>query len=143
MKFSFPNTSGILVGFGLAINNVHTALANNGERLNENLESTGRGFDPSTTPSLPTLGLENVDDPLAAVDSVLLNFVINPIFFLAGGAAVIVIMYAAFQMIKGQGDEEGLTNTKNTLIWAFAGLALVLLSYTIVSNLIEIVLTEL
>lgn len=94
-------------------------------------------------PSLPTLGLEDVSDPLEAVDSVLLNYVINPIFFLAGGVAVIVIMYAAFQMIKGQGEEEAITNAKNTLIWAFAGLGLVLLSYTIVTNLVEIVLTQL
>jgi hypothetical protein len=104
---------------------------------------TDLGFKAETAPSLPTLGLENVKDPIQAVDSVLLNFVINPIFFLAGGVAVIVIMYSAFQLIKGQGEEEGLTATKNTLIWAFAGLALVLLSYTLVTNLVGIVLSEL
>jgi hypothetical protein len=101
------------------------------------------GFDSTKAPNLPTLGLENVNDPIKAIDSVLLNFVINPIFFLSGGVAVIVIMYAAFQLMKGQGEEEGLTNTKNTLIWAFAGLGLVLLSYAIVTNLVQIVLTEL
>lgn len=108
----------------------------------EDLELGEKGL-TDLAPSLPTLGLEGVNDPIEAVDSVLLNFVINPIFFLAGGVAVIVIMYASFQLIKGQGEEEGVTNAKNTLIWAFAGLALVLLSYTLVTNLTTIVLEQL
>lgn len=101
------------------------------------------GFDASNVENLPTLGLEGINDPVQAIDSVLLNYIINPIFILAGGAAVIVIMYSSFRLVASRGEEEGITAAKNALIWAFAGLALVLLAYTLVRNLAEIVLRQL
>ena len=101
------------------------------------------GFDPSTVRNLPTLGIEGEKDPVRVIDSVLLNYIVNPIFFLAGGTAVIVIMYSSFRIVVARGEEEGITAAKNALIWAFAGLALVVLSYTIVRNLIQIVISQL
>lgn len=98
-------------------------------------------IDPDT--NLPTFNIENSTDPLQVVDSVLLRYIINPIFFLAGGVAVLVIMYSSFRIVTSRGEEEGLTAAKNTLIWAAAGLALVLLAYTLVGNLVSIVLQQL
>lgn len=117
-----------------------------GEQPEEEKEGEGfsleeAGFKPGS--NIPTLGLEGEEDPLKVVDSVLLKYVINPIFFLAGGVAVLVIMYSAFRIIVARGEEEGITAAKNALIWATAGLALVLLAYTLVRNLVNIVVTQL
>ncbi|MDP2691061.1 MAG: pilin [bacterium] len=92
---------------------------------------------------LPTLGLEDEKDPVRAAESLLLNYVINPIFLVSAGVAVIVIFYASFRIIAARGEEEGLTAAKNTLIWAAAGLALIVLAYALVSNIAQIVLERL
>lgn len=103
--------------------------------------TTGIGVGNTGLPSnLPRLGLEGVTDPISAVETILLNYIITPIFVLAGGVAVIVIMYSAFQIITARGEEEGLSAAKTTLTWAFLGLGLVMLAYTIVSNLARIIL---
>jgi hypothetical protein len=90
--------------------------------------------------NLPTFGIENEKDPIRAFESILLNYIINPIFLLSGGVAVVVIMYSSFLIITSRAQEDSLTSAKTTLIWAFAGLALVILAYTIVSNLARIIL---
>jgi len=87
---------------------------------------------PTNVPQLSTNG---ATDPVRATESFMLRYIIRPIFFISGGVAVIVIMYAGFQIISARGEEEGITSAKTTLTWAFAGLALVVLAYTIVSNL--------
>lgn len=101
------------------------------------------GFKPGEKSNIPTLGLEKAKDPIKVVDTVLLKFVVNPIFFLAGGVAVVVIFYSSFRIMTARGEEEGLTAAKNALIWAFVGLALIVLAYTLVRNLVSIVLQQL
>lgn len=93
--------------------------------------------------SLPTLGLENVNDPVSLLETVMLNYIITPLFFLAGGVAVIVILYASFRLITARGEEDAVTAAKNTLIWAVVGLGLIMVSYTIVRNLAQIILNVL
>ena len=91
--------------------------------------------------NLPTLGLKDERDPIKATESLLVTYVINPIFLVAGGVAVIIIMYASFQIISSRGDEEaGLGAAKTTLTWALVGLGLIIASYTIVRNISSIIL---
>lgn len=107
-----------------------------GTSLEETLDNSGIEV-PS---NLPTLGLEGVNDPVEATEGILLNFVINPIFFISGGVAVIIIMYSAFRVVTSRGEEEGLEAAKKSLTWAFIGLGLIMLSYTIVRNVTGIIL---
>ena len=108
-----------------------------------------QGVNPSETGStpipgnLPTFELEKITDPVNALESFLLKYVLNPIFLLSAGIAVIMIIYASFQLISGRGQEESITSAKNILTWAIAGLALIMLSYTIVRNLAAIILDQL
>ena len=90
--------------------------------------------------NLPRLGLEGKSDPVEVVDSILLNYVVTPIFFLAGGVAIIVILYSAFRLVIARGEEEGVTAAKKALIWGIVGLGLVMLAFTIVSNIARIIL---
>lgn len=88
-------------------------------------------------PNLPTFekAFSGVKDPVQATESFFLNYIISPIFLLAAGVAVIMILYASFRIITARGEEEGITKAKTTLIWAAAGLALIMLAYTLVRNI--------
>lgn len=99
------------------------------------LKETFKGVGGTLPSNLPDLDLAGTTEPVAFVESVLLKFVINPIFFIAGGVAILVVMYSAARIIFARGEEEGLTAAKNTLTWAALGLGLILLSYTIINNL--------
>lgn len=108
------------------------ALATNGVNLQES------GFVPPG--NLPTFNLENEQSPVSAFERILLNYIIRPIFLVSGGVAVIVILYSSFRMISSRAQEDAVTSAKTTLIWAFVGLGLIVLAYTIVSNLARILL---
>lgn len=110
-----------------------------GISLEESFESSGTKLPGN----LPTFELGDETSPVRAFESILLDYVIYPIFLLAGGVAVIVIMYSSLVLITGRGQEESLTSTKTTLIWAFVGLGLIILAYTIVSNLASIIIETL
>ena len=98
------------------------------------LDATGNRF-PS---NLPKFQLEEKTEPIQAIESVFLRYIINPIFLISGGVAVIMILYAAARIITTRGEEEGLTAAKTTLTWAAAGLAVIMMAYTIVRNLSSI-----
>lgn len=109
-----------------------------GVSIEDLMKNTG-----GTLPSnLPKLNLSEVKDPVSWVEKFFLRYIINPIFLLSGGVAVIMILYSSFRIITARGEEEGLTAAKTTLIWAGAGLGLIMLSYTIINNLIRIFLEK-
>lgn len=101
------------------------------------LEELGKNVDLKLPPNLPTFekGFKGIKDPVKATESFFLNYIISPIFLLAAGVAVIMILYASFRIITARGEEEGITKAKTTLIWAAAGLALIMLAYTLVRNI--------
>lgn len=112
--------------------------AGQGVSIEDLMKKTG-----SQLPSnLPKLDLSEVKDPVSWVEKFFLRYIINPIFLLSGGVAVIMILYSSFRIITARGEEEGLTAAKTTLIWAGAGLGLIMLSYTIINNLIRIFLEK-
>ena len=90
--------------------------------------------------NLPRLGLGDTDDPIAALEGVMLNYVITPLFGLVAGVALVMVLYSAFRLVISRGEEEGITTAKTTLIWSAAGLALTLLAYTLVRNLSSLLL---
>ena len=110
--------------------------------LDEAIRGFGYGSTPILPGNLPRLGISGEKSPVKIAETFLLKFVINPIFLLAGGVAVIIIMYSAFRIITARGEEEGITAAKNALLWAIVGLALVLMAYTIVRNVAQIILTK-
>jgi len=92
------------------------------------------------TGNVPRLGIEGEGDPVKMVQKVLLNYVITPIFFVAGGVAVIIIIYSGFRIVIARGEEEGITVAKNSFLWALLGLGLIMVSYTLVRNLAELII---
>jgi len=55
------------------------------------------------------------------------------VFGLAGGIALIIVIYAGFQYIASQGNPQATSKAKNTIIDALIGLALIVASFGIIS----------
>lgn len=63
--------------------------------------------------------------------------VINIILYVAGTIAVIALIVGGSQYIFSFGSEQTET-AKKTVIWSLAGLAIIMVSYAIVHNIIRI-----
>lgn len=99
------------------------------------LDNTGLKFNEA----VPTLGLEGdkSEKPEEAVELLLLNYVVNPIFYLAGGVAVFMLIFYGARLLLFSGvNEEGLEAAKKNMLWVFVGLLLIVGSYTLVRNVV-------
>ena len=90
--------------------------------------------------NLPKLDIEGEKNPIKATETLLLNYVINPIFFIAGGIAIYMVVNAGFSLVISGVAESQLETAKKTLIWSGAGLLLIIGSYTLVRAILEFVL---
>jgi hypothetical protein len=136
---------GTLVAFVLIIL-LQAPVAYGGVSIKDALEDSGVSEDllnatqtnrdqSNTFGYLPTLDTDLDKDPVQLVETVLVNFVINPIFFISAGVAIFMIIWAAKSLLLGTVMEDEIAKAKKTLIWALAGLALITFSYTLVRNL--------
>lgn len=62
--------------------------------------------------------------------------VINYFLTFVGLIAVIFIIYAGILMVTAQGEDDAITKGKNIILWASAGIIVILLSYSIVNFII-------
>ncbi len=76
-----------------------------------------------------------IDNPLGAGSNfeTLLEKVITAILSIAGPVAVIMILVGAFQIMTANGNEEGVTNGKNTIKYALVGFVIILSAKVAVS----------
>ena len=62
---------------------------------------------------------------------------INALFMIAGALAVGIIIYAAIRMVISQGDASKVAQERHTIMYAVAGLVVVLISYAVVRFIVE------
>ncbi len=72
---------------------------------------------------------------------IVLQIIAGGLLFFAAPVAVIMIIIAAFRMTAGGANSEQVDQAKNSLIWSVAGLATIMLSYSIVRAIIAFVIT--
>ena len=72
---------------------------------------------------------KNGIEPINANDVVL--GVLNTFYFIAGAAAIIVIIIAGIIYTVSDGDSSKITRAKNAIIYAVVGLAIILGAFTI------------
>ncbi len=77
-------------------------------------------------PSLP--------DP--ALDSNSVTNVLQIVFGLAGGIALLIVAIAGLQYVLSQGDPQNTAKAKNTILYAFVGLLICIFAFSIVSFVI-------
>ena len=75
-----------------------------------------------------------LENPIQAstVPEIVVN-VIQVLLTLLGSAALLVFIYGGIMMITSAGNEERLKKARSTLIWAIAGLVIILVSYSLMS----------
>jgi hypothetical protein len=74
----------------------------------------------------------NSADPIAGPNGVLIKAT-NVIAFVAGAAAIFFIIFAGIKYITAQGDPSQISNAKTAIIYAFAGLVIIVLARQIIS----------
>lgn len=62
--------------------------------------------------------------------------IVNTVFVIFGTIAVLIVVYAGVQLIISQGNSEKVATARRSIIYAIAGLLVILLSWSIVSVII-------
>lgn len=70
------------------------------------------------------------------INSVVQN-VINILLFIVGAGAVIMLIVGGIQYITSTGDQQRVSNAKNTIIYAIVGVVVALLAYALVNYVIS------
>lgn len=71
--------------------------------------------------------------PRATVDSASVGNILQIVFALAGGIALIIITLAGLRFVVANGDPQTVAKAKNTIIYAVLGLVVSLSAYSIVA----------
>lgn len=91
--------------------------------------------DPHTILAASSNLLDQNDRPDAAIDDEFRSAVtrmINYFLLFLGLIAVAFIIYAGVLMVTAQGEADGVDKGKKIILWAGAGIVIILLSYSIV-----------
>jgi hypothetical protein len=80
--------------------------------------------------------INNADDPITGSDGVLAN-IVDLVSFVAGAAAVILVVIGGFRFVLSNGEPEKAASARKTILYSLVGLAIVLLAQTIVSFVIS------
>ena len=96
---------------------------------------------PDNTPFAVDFAKEASDKNIGASPSMatvsILQVLAGGLLYFAGPVAVILIVINAFNMATGGADPEKLEQAKKGLTWTIAGLLLIILSYSIVTTVIN------
>lgn len=77
--------------------------------------------------------------PAEAKLNIILDFAINLILYASGSVAVFFLVLGGIRYIIGFSRDESLDGAKKTIQYALLGLAVVILSYAIVTNIIDLI----
>lgn len=85
------------------------------------------------------LGLKSDDFkvPQQSVSNGTFSTVLQLVFGVAGGVALIVLMLAALKYVTSQGDPSSVAKAKNTIIYALVGLAVCAAAFGIVTFVVK------
>ncbi|HTE57397.1 MAG TPA: hypothetical protein VK694_01525 [Verrucomicrobiae bacterium] len=59
------------------------------------------------------------------------------VFGIAGGAALVILGYGAFQYVISQGNPQSINKAKNTIIDALIGLIIIIFAFSIISFVVS------
>ena len=82
--------------------------------------------------------IQQKTDPISGTDS-LINKVVNILTIVAGVIAVVMVMVGGLQMITSSGDSEKFARSRKTLIFAGAGLLIIMLARVLVAFILSLI----
>lgn len=77
--------------------------------------------------------------PKTVVDNNTFGTVLQIVFGIAGGVALIILMLAGLKYITSRGDPAAVAKAKNTILYAVIGLAVAAFAFTIVAFVVRTV----
>ncbi|MFH1218660.1 MAG: hypothetical protein V1679_02365 [Candidatus Peregrinibacteria bacterium] len=80
------------------------------------------------------------EDGASTATIVILQVLSGSLLFFAAPLAVVVIVFAAWDLVMGSAETEKRDQAKKNITWAIIGLILILLSYTAVRAIIKVAL---
>lgn len=80
---------------------------------------------------------DQVNIPQPDLNSGSFHTILQIVFGLAGGIALIIIMLAALRFILSTGDPQKASQARNTIIYALVGLAVCVLGFSIVTFVLK------
>lgn len=75
-------------------------------------------------------------DPISGADGVIIQ-VVQILSFVAGAAAVILIIIAGLKYVTSNGDSNGINSAKHTILYALIGLIIIILAQPLIRLLIR------
>lgn len=103
------------------------------------LAQYGIPIKPELAPFTETL--PNSDFRTDARINTVLNVLAGGLVYLATPIAIIMIVFYGWKLVTSMGEQEGYDGAKKGLTWAIIGLIVILLSVSIVRNIIEILIS--
>ena len=94
-------------------------------------------FDPKATCSNPEARKESAacnastDNPISGTNGVIIK-IANIVTYIAGAAAVIVMIYSGLKFITAAGDSAKVKNARDTVLYALIGVAVIVLSRSLI-----------
>lgn len=83
------------------------------------------------------LSQTDFDVPQASVNSGTFTTILQIVFGIMGGVALIIFMLAGLKYITSQGDASAVAKAKNTILYAIIGLAVAAFAFTIVTFVVK------
>jgi hypothetical protein len=85
------------------------------------------------------LSQTDFDVPQASVNNGTFTTILQIVFGIMGGVALIVFMLAGLKYITSQGDPSAVAKAKNTILYAIIGLIVAVFAFTIVTYVVRTV----
>lgn len=71
--------------------------------------------------------------------NIILQLIAGSLIYAAGPIAVLMIAIGGFRYVTSRGDQTAMEGAKKTIMWAIIGLLVIIISYAIVTNIIQII----
>lgn len=97
-------------------------------------------LNPDLKPEHATNFTTIADKSAAGYGNFVLQLVAGSLIYIAGPLAVLMIAFGGWSYVNARGDQTKLEEAKKTLIWAALGLAAIIISYSVVSIVINLIL---
>jgi hypothetical protein len=139
MKPIFKKLSTVLLISLVFVLSTASALAGVG-LSDTSFKETGFGYAPELG------GRTNIGDKIETAEESfgrIMEYFTGILFMFAGAVAMYFIIMAGFKLMTARGEEEAVTKAHQMLLWSILGFLLVILAYTLVVNIGNLVFQSL
>ena len=94
-------------------------------------------IDPNLKPPFAA-NITSPEGNTASVANIILQLIAGSLIYAAGPIAVLMLAVGGFRYVTSHGDQNQMEGAKKTIIWAIIGLLVIIVSFAIIVNIINI-----